>query len=150
MQVFEPEVRYSIEELLARFKLKIEVSKYVGQRTKIISEVSFERNRAWTVAYKWLRDHAMIKAKYGPDKSGWIEIRCPWVDEHTDRADTGAAIRKPAEENDYYGAFQCHHGHCKDKTWREQAEWIGDEAGRDHAEPNDPGFDVINAGELQK
>lgn len=150
MREFEPERRYSIAELLSAFNLKVTVSKFAGERTKIISEVSFERNKAWTNVYIWLRDHAMIKAKYGPDKSGWIEIRCPWVEDHTDRADTGAAIRKPAEENEFYGAFQCHHGHCKDKTWRELTEWINVEAAREVAETNDPGFDVIDAGAWQK
>lgn len=149
MRVFEPERRYSINELLRAFNLRITSSKYAGAKTKIVTEESHLRNKAWTVAYKWLRSHSMIKAKGGrPDKSGWIEIRCPWVDDHTDRADTGAAIREPAAENDYYGAFQCHHGHCKEKTWRELTEWIATEAAMEVADATDPGFDVIAKGEM--
>ena len=59
-----------------------------------------------------------------PDPSGWIEMRCPWVDEHTAGADTGAAIREPAEENGYYGAFRCHHGHCADRGWADLTDLI--------------------------
>jgi hypothetical protein len=47
----------------------------------------------------------------GPRPSGmgmsW-DIRCPWVDEHTDRAETGTAYARS-------GAFRCHHGHCIDR-----------------------------------
>jgi hypothetical protein len=42
---------------------------------------------------------------------GW-DIVCPWIDEHTNRADTGTA----------YGCgqgFVCHHGHCQDRVGRD-------------------------------
>lgn len=55
--------------------------------------------------------------------AGWYEIECPWRDLHTARAGTGAALREPAPENEWVGAFQCHHGHCIDRTWRDLEEW---------------------------
>jgi len=42
---------------------------------------------------------------------GWgFDIRCPWVDEHTDRAETGTVYVAGA------GKFKCQHGHCSDRT----------------------------------
>lgn len=56
----------------------------------------------------WLVDLGHYQAPLG---DGWHAIVCPWVAEHTDRAETGAAYREPAPENGYVGAFKCHHGH---------------------------------------
>jgi hypothetical protein len=69
----------------------------------------------------------MLK-KNAPDVSGWIPMRCPWTHDHTNQADTGAAIRMPDEENGYYGAFRCHHGHCADKGWGNLTQWMSEEA----------------------
>ena len=42
---------------------------------------------------------------------GWgFDILCPWVDEHTDRAETGTVYVAGA------GKFRCQHGHCADRT----------------------------------
>jgi len=38
------------------------------------------------------------------------DIVCPWVDEHTGRADSGTAYVPVV------GRFECHHGHCADRT----------------------------------
>lgn len=119
------ERRYSVEELLTAFGLELN-----GRRqllTKLVSSVALERNNAFLAAYTWLEQHGVLK-RDEPDLSGWTEMTCPWVEDHTGGADTGAAIREPSEENDFYGAFRCHHGHCVDKGWRELTEWINDSA----------------------
>lgn len=50
----------------------------------------------------------------GPPRNtamGWgFDIRCPWIDEHTDRAETGTVYVAGA------GKFKCQHGHCADRT----------------------------------
>ncbi len=50
------------------------------------------------------------------DGKGFI-CECPWIGEHTQRADTGAA---------YYlgGGFCCHHGHGGEKGRGELVEWV--------------------------
>ncbi|MEE9426055.1 MAG: YfjI family protein [Methylococcales bacterium] len=48
-----------------------------------------------------------IKANNGKGK---IEITCPWVHEHTDNVDNGAAIWT---RDDGSIGFKCHHGHCE-------------------------------------
>jgi hypothetical protein len=49
--------------------------------------------------------------------NGWIwEVTCPWVQEHTGQKDSGTAIILHKS-----GAldFNCAHGHCKHRTWRD-------------------------------
>lgn len=46
----------------------------------------------------------------------WIEVSCPWADGHTNSRG-GADLREPAVENEWWGAFKCHHGHCEQRGW---------------------------------
>lgn len=117
--------RFTLDELLAGFSLQIH-----GRRetlVKLHSSAAQERNRAFLSAYKFLEQRELLK-KDEPDPSGWIEMTCPFIEEHTGGADTGAAIREPAPENEYYGAFRCHHGHCIDKGWADLTDWINEQA----------------------
>lgn len=120
-----PFMRYSVDQLLSAFELKIN-----GQRTireKLPTEEAIERNRAFGTIFKFLDRRDMLK-RSEPDPSGWTEMTCPWVGHHTNEANTGAAIREPASENEFYGAFRCHHGHCIDKGWAEMTEWVNEVA----------------------
>jgi hypothetical protein len=117
--------RYSVDELLARFELKIMGRQ--GRREKLIPEEALERNRAFGVFYRFLRANGMLKRDH-PDPSGWTEMSCPWVGDHTNAADTGAAVREPSAENEFCGAFRCHHGHCSGRGWQQLTDWVADEA----------------------
>jgi hypothetical protein len=119
------ERRFSIDELLGAFSLQINGRRM--SRDKLLTEEAVERNRAFLGAYKFLDDRGMLK-RHEPDRSGWTEMRCPWVDTHSGRADNGAALREPAPENEHYGAFRCHHGHCVDRGWAELTDWITEQA----------------------
>lgn len=44
------------------------------------------------------------------------DVRCPWLDEHTDRAESGAVY---VAGHIGGGRFKCHHGHCATRTPRE-------------------------------
>ena len=35
---------------------------------------------------------------------------------------------EPAPENDYYGAFRCHHGHCINRGWADLTEWVNEQS----------------------
>jgi hypothetical protein len=115
--------RWSPQELLDGFGLQIMGRRM--SREKLPTEEALERNRMFMNVYKWLDQRSMLK-RHEPDPSGWTEISCPWVDGHTGGVDNGAAVREPAAENDYYGAFRCHHGHCVDKGWADLTEWINE------------------------
>jgi hypothetical protein len=110
--------RYSVAELVSGFGLSLNNGRQATATDKMRRSGADEENaRGFAEAWRQLKELGMLKGGE-PDPSGWIEIRCPWLDDHTNRADTGAAIRLPAAENEYYGAFRCHHGHCATRGWR--------------------------------
>jgi hypothetical protein len=105
--------RWTPQELLDGFGLQIRGQRVM--REKLPTEEALERNR-------------MFLKRHEPDPSGWTEMSCPWRDHHTGGVDNGAAVREPAPENDYYGAFRCHHGHCVEKGWSHLTEWVNEES----------------------
>ena len=128
--------RYATEELLARFGLQIRGRRV--ERAHLPTEEALQRNQMFAAAFRWLDLHNMLK-RHEPDPSGWIEAVCPWIDEHTGRANSGFAIREPAPENGYFGAARCHHGHCADKGWAELTEWIAERAAEELESANAQG-----------
>lgn len=76
---------------------------------------------------KFLIDQGLVKQYKA---NGFVDITCPWVDEHTGGDDTGTAYI-PADIAAGRGGFQCHHGHCQDRTvedlrdWAESRGWKG-------------------------
>lgn len=115
--------RYSIAHLLAAFNLEI-AGKAAPPRA-IPKDIALERVRHFDRTYEWLKANGMLK-RPSPDAGGWTEIICPWVDGHTNAANTGAGVREPAPENQYFGSFKCHHGSCIDRGLRELTDFIGE------------------------
>jgi hypothetical protein len=114
------DTRFTPEQLLQEFGLRV-----MGTVRPRAVRFNQERSDAFVAFYKFLEQRHMLK-RHTPDLSGWTEMTCPWVDSHTQGADTGAAIREPYPENEFYGAFRCHHGHCADKGWAEMTDWINE------------------------
>lgn len=127
---FEPTRRFTIDELVKKFKLSLE-----GRRMpppSVDRSIAKARIDMFYNAQKFLQRRGMFKRKL-PDPSGWQEMHCPWRDGHTGAADTGAAIREPAPESQWYGAFRCHHGSCAARGWKELTDWIADLAAEEVA-----------------
>jgi hypothetical protein len=61
-----------------------------------------------------------------PSAGGWVPIRCPWIDEHTDQAEDGTAYRPLATDAEGHAsrAFKCHHGHCAERDTRTFLDWV--------------------------
>jgi hypothetical protein len=121
---FSPSARYSINALAAAFGISLEEQMY----SRVPHNATLgkaETIRAFVGVRSALRTARMLKREE-PDMSGWQDVVCPWTDGHTDQADNGAAIREPAEENGWVGAFRCHHGTCEGKGWREITDWLAD------------------------
>jgi hypothetical protein len=66
--------------------------------------------------YPYLEGWGLVDGTRAADGQGFV-CECPWIAEHTQRADTGAA---------YYlgGGFCCHHGHGGDKGRGELVAWV--------------------------
>lgn len=115
-----PERRFTIDDLCSMFDLTLAPPPSLRLVTNDLAE---QRVRAFFTFKNFLQHRGMLKRK-APDPSGWIEMHCPWKDDHTAGADNGAAIHEPRVENQFYGAFKCHHTSCSGRGWKELTEWI--------------------------
>lgn len=126
---WHPERRYSIEDLVDGFDLgallKPESRCDVPVRHQQAYEREFQALVNWMDANEVFQPHSRWRQK----ATGlWRDIHCPWVEEHTGRADNGAAVGWPSEANAYRGAFKCSHGHCADRGIRDFYDWFVERA----------------------
>lgn len=126
MTEWHPDRRYGVEAIAKAFDLQLVKANRAPRDDAIQLAAKPDRIRSFINTRAALRAAGMIKREE-PDYSGWIHITCPWTEDHTDQADTGAAIRVPSPENDFHGAFRCHHGHCEGKGMRELTDWLSGE-----------------------
>lgn len=62
----------------------------------------------------WLNEHGI---NFREKKHGVYELEeCPWIDQHSDRKKWDSALF--VDENGKV-TFNCHHSHCKDRTWHD-------------------------------
>jgi len=123
---WNPKARYSIDSLASAFG--IDLAQFMPQALRPRATISAsEGMKAFVAVRQSLRAAGMMKGE-GPDIAGWQDVICPWLDEHSGRVDNGAAIREPAEENGWVGAFRCHHGSCVHRGWRDLTDLLNDEA----------------------
>ena len=123
---FEPSARYSVDDICRAFGLELVLHHGLPRDERMTDGHRAERMDAYFEVHEALSSAGMLKVD-APDAADWMEIRCPWVDNHTNAVDNGAAIRLPNEENAWYGGFRCHHGNCAGKGWRELTQWLAEE-----------------------
>jgi hypothetical protein len=107
---FAPDRRYSIREIAEAFALDMQAAPAQPPRAVTRAEAldaldAFE-------ALLWCLGEAELYDGRPPSASGWIEIRCPFEDEHSAITATGTALAVPSAANEWQGGFVCHHGHC--------------------------------------
>lgn len=122
-----PERRYAIETIAEAYGMSLVRERRVRRDAAILGAEKGERIRAFIEARRMLRSAGMLKREEA-NLAGWIDVQCPWMAGHTGQANNGASIREPEEENEYHGAFRCHHGHCAGRGWRDLTEWLSEEA----------------------
>ena len=129
---WKPKLRWSIETLREAFQLPVvgdgrPTAHYPGYEQHIAQAAKADgRVHQFATLLNHLRRAKMVKT--GHVRLGnWFDIRCPWIEQHSDGADSGAAISIPSAENEWWGAFQCHHGHCVHRRMRDVMEWLNDE-----------------------
>lgn len=127
MTKWHPELRYAPETLVQAFDLEVTPKVHRPKDNSMILGAKADRIRAFVTVRAALRSAGMLKREE-EDQAGWIDIVCPWTEEHSGIADSGAAIRIPDAENDWFGGFRCHHGHCADRRWRDLTQWLADDA----------------------
>jgi hypothetical protein len=115
LALFAPDRRYSVDELAEAYALDL-----AAPPPRPAPKVRHVRGDDLDVL-------ALLRAAnlYQRDRGGGAhDILCPWVDEHTDRGETGTAYFEPSGENNNHGGFCCHHGHCRDRSIGDLYRWL--------------------------
>ena len=99
---WQPEQRVTIEQLAKPFMVDLHKQRREG---RIDGAVDIE-------------DHPLLKVLDIQERrsEGRYDITCPWLDEHTNEDNSGAAIFTNA---DHTIGFKCHHGSCQNRTSRD-------------------------------
>jgi hypothetical protein len=107
---WRPGVRYTPAEILG----------WLGEDAEVVNaRAEAAQPRAGSAASDIAMEHPVISAfreagkliGEAPRRGGWIEVQCPWSDNHSaGREDDGAAIQI---SGDGTWRFKCHHGHCQ-------------------------------------
>lgn len=106
---WKPENKYTMEELAIPFDCDLD-----APRADVRTTGAIEMNNHPVL--KQLNVKSMLSG-------GRYDITCPWVDEHSDNDDSGSAI---FTNDDGSFGFQCHHGHCQERTARDVVKVIND------------------------
>lgn len=115
---WDPARRYTLAEIIGSYKLKLGTTRATHDRQPSAPPAADS-------LLNWLAARGQVQGLANAE--GWIPLSCPWLDEHTDRADTGAAYLPP-------DGFKCHHGHCESRTvhalraWAKSQGWANDQA----------------------
>jgi hypothetical protein len=117
-----PELRYSVEELVAGLQLEMaqthrtkrQVARSPQARPDDGDPVWLPRPEENAVLVG-LRERGLYKAPLGDGKH---DVTCPWVEEHTGALDGGTAYFE-SDDNWPIGGFKCLHGHCAERHIRD-------------------------------
>ena len=127
MRQWSPELRYTVEELVEGLQLEmVSAERRRRKKNTSTSEQPVDGDPVWipcpdeNVVLAALRNHGLYKSPLGGGKH---DITCPWVAEHTQQADDGAAYFEP-DDSWPLGGFKCHHGHCADRHIRELLQYL--------------------------
>jgi hypothetical protein len=106
---WNPQLKFTIDELYAKLSLSRVSSKTSSkkQNPEYITEINEQASVNSLVVINALKEKALYKKSLG---SGKHDITCPWVTQHTDAVDNGAAYFEPSEQFPT-GGFRCHHSH---------------------------------------
>lgn len=111
LKTWNPFNRVTMEQLAAPFSVDLDAPRR-EQRVDGAADVS---------------DHPLLQTEHLHVKEirsdGRFDITCPWVDEHTDAADNGAAI---FTNGDGSIGFKCHHGACQSRTGHDLLRYLDD------------------------
>jgi hypothetical protein len=117
-----PELRYSVEDLVAGLQLEMTPSsRPQGRGRRPHQPRPDDGDPVWlprpeeNAVLVELRVRGLYRTPLG---DGRHDITCPWVAEHTGAADGGTAYFEP-DDNWPIGGFRCLHGHCAGRHIRD-------------------------------
>jgi hypothetical protein len=120
--LFDPVIRYRVGEIAVAWNLDLAPEQRLERPRASVTPINIAETRdAFAALLKIFEALNMYRGRIG--SGPWHEVTCPWIDAHTGRADSGAAIADPSEANNFAGGYRCHHGHCEDRTIADVWRW---------------------------
>lgn len=105
---WDPDFRYTVREVARAFRLDLTPRPEPARRPVTLPD-AHDRIDGFAGLFAAIVARGLYLAPLG---EGRHAIRCPWLDSHTDRAESGTALLEPGPQNNWAGGFKCHHGHC--------------------------------------
>ena len=138
LDTWAPENRYSVDEIVNGLQLDMVEPRHARKRGAQLPVARPDFDDAVCIprpddnaVTASLRERDLYKAPLGDGKHA---ITCPWVREHTDQVDTGAAYFEP-DDSWPIGGFKCFHGHCAERHIRDLLELLSVEVGAARMKP---------------
>lgn len=104
-------IRYDPEKIIKAFGIPMKEARVYVNKAGSMSSVDQLRAKEMFAAVKKEMIRLRMRQR-DTNIGGWTDVYCPWRNNHSDAVDTGAALREPNADNDWSGAFNCHHGSC--------------------------------------
>ena len=75
----------------------------------------------------WLNDGGLVRA----DNGNWVDVLCPWADQHTTGGDTAGYSPLGRGDDGYRETrgFKCLHEHCRSRRIGDFSDWITERGG---------------------
>jgi hypothetical protein len=116
-----PERRYTVEEIIRAYGLKLEAPRKRNAGSPPAPEVLSANEGLFHAVLNEFDRHGYYLR---PGSNGWHHVRCPWHHRHSTRPDEGAALAEPSEANGWLGGFSCHHK-CSE-GYRDVLDWLAE------------------------
>lgn len=123
---WNPDRRYTPEQIISSLNLELNAEKK-GNPFATLQRPEQAGDELWTPrpsenrVISALKERGLYKTPLG---SGKHDITCPWVHEHTDQLDTGAAYFEPDDVYPF-GGFSCLHSHKEKYHIKELLSFLG-------------------------
>lgn len=112
LEEWDPDRRFTLSQIIEEFEL--DLSRVKGAATA----------QGDDPILKALEAKGLIKGPIAGKPGVW-EIVCPWLNEHTDGVDNGAAYFAPGYNGYVKPGFKCHHGHCESRNIKDLLGFLG-------------------------
>lgn len=117
LEIWQPEKRYSVQELVNGLQLELIETKAKQKNNRANEILDEDSEQIWAPrpeenpVIAAMKKHSLYKSPLGEGKH---DLTCPWLNEHTNRIDSGTAYFEP-DDNYPIGGFKCQHGHCSNR-----------------------------------
>ena len=124
---WHPDRFWELDELATQLGVDLE-NMHVRPPVSISSIGSVVDNAIEDPLLTWLSDNGHVVNDTGGQ---WVEIRCPWSDQHTTGSDTAGYSPLGRGDNGWEErrGFKCQHEHCRERAFSDLRDWAAPQGG---------------------